>query len=151
MIIDKIREDRFNTLLKSFYASKIIECINQNPHELTDEENELFNSMLYFYDTVRVIKKVVDEKSKIPIHMIAFENYELLLQIFTNLVANDLLFKDEDIEIENVIAILEKEIRYAISNKFVNKQNLTTNYLFFQEYKHKMIKENFELAQRCRI
>lgn len=158
------KHERLICLMKSFFASKIIDSLN-NPHVLTDEDYQLLQNVQYFFESSFTARKAVnsDTLKEFPIEPDCFSNYDLILTIIKN--TQDTLFEAKDNEnpqissavatihrdIEQVMHKIMEEVQMAIDKHWINKTQMVNTYIFFQEFKSLMIKKSINLGRSVEI
>jgi len=148
------KHERLVCLMKSFFASKVIESLN-SPHELTDENYQLLQNVQYFFESSFTARRAVnsDNLKEFPIDPDCYSNYDLILTIIKNtedtlFVANNenpqLIHRD----IEQVMHKIMEEVQIAIDKHWINKTQMVNTWIFFQEFKSIMMKKSISLARK---
>ena len=148
------KHERLVCLMKSFFASKVIESLD-SPHELTDENYQLLQNVQYFFESSFTARRAVnsDNVKEFPIEPDCFTNYDLILTIIKNtedtlFVANNenpqLIHRD----IEQIMHNIMKEVQIAIDKNWINKTQMVNTWIFFQEFKSIMMKKSINLARK---
>jgi len=150
------KHERLVCLMKSFFASKVIDSLNNNPHELTDENYQLLQNVQYFFDSSFTARRAVnsDNLKEFPIEPDCFTNYDLILTIIKN--TQDTLFEANNEnpqvvihrDIEQVMHKIMEEVQMAIEKQWINKSQMVNTYIFFQEFKTIMMRKSIELARK---
>ncbi len=141
--------------MKSFFASKVVDSLH-DPHQMTDEDLQLYENVLYFFDSSFTARRAVNSNNlkEFPVEPDCFTNYDLTLSIIKN--SEDTLFRTESKEnltiihrdIEVAMLKIVDEVKMAIDKKWVNKNQMTDTYIFFQEFKSIMLKKSISLARK---
>jgi len=148
--------ERFQYLLKGLFANKIVDSLNDNPHQMTDEEYQLYENCLYFMTTAYKGRRAISlDNVKLPCEPDCFINYNSTLDVLSK--CPDLLENTQETfehgikliqkDISVVMEEIAQEIRVAIDEKQVNKKMMIKSYMFFQELRKYMINKSILIAR----